>query len=142
MKNKFKIEERRRQVASLLAQSMKESEIAQKLNVDQSTISRDIKGLKQLSQQFVFDLAKSDLAYHYRQCINGIEKVRRKAWELLRDDEEQPLMTLKDKLLILKLIKECEEGKFALFKDGPSIMNVKSLEERINRIESVQINQG
>jgi IS30 family transposase len=43
MKNKFKIEERRKQVASLLAQSMTESEIAQKLNVDQSTISRDIK---------------------------------------------------------------------------------------------------
>jgi IS30 family transposase len=141
MKNKFKIEERRKQVASLLAQSMTESEIAQKLNVDQSTISRDIKALKQVSQQFVFDLAKSDLAYHYQQCINGIEEVRRKAWELVRDDEEQQLLTLRDKLLILKLIKECEEGKFALFKDGPSILNVKSLEERIYQIEIRQTNQ-
>ena len=142
--NKFNIEERRRQVASLLAQSMTEGEIAQKLNVDQSTISRDIKALKQMSQQFVFDLAKSDLAYHYQQCINGIEEVRRKAWEWIRDDEEQQqqLLTLRDKLLILKLIKECEEGKFALFKDGPSIMNVKSLEERIHQIEIRQINQG
>jgi transcriptional antiterminator len=125
---------------------MIESEIAQKLNVDQSTISRDIKALKQMSQQFVFDLAKSDLAYHYQQCINGIEEVRRKAWELIRDDEEekeqQRLLTLKDKLLILKLIKECEEGKFALFKDGPSILNVKSLEERIYQIEVRQVNQG
>ena len=42
----FKIEERRRKVSSLLAQSMTESEIAQELNVDQSTISRDIKALK------------------------------------------------------------------------------------------------
>ncbi len=144
-KNRFKIEERRRQVASLLAQSMTESEIAQKLNVDQSTISRDIKALKQISQQFVFDLAKSDLAYHYQQCINGIEEVRRKAWELIRDDnkeEQQQSLTLKDKLLVLKLIKECEEGKFALFKDGPSILNVKSLEERIHQIEIRQVNQG
>jgi IS30 family transposase len=39
----FKIEERRRKVASLLAQSMTESEIAKQLNVDQSTISRDVK---------------------------------------------------------------------------------------------------
>src|SRR5687768_11391731 len=107
IQNKFKIEERRRQVASLLAQSMTESDIARKLNVDQSTISRDIKALKHMSQQFVFDLAKSDLAYHYQQCIDGIEEVRRKAWELLRDDEDekeqQRLLTLKDKLLILKL---------------------------------------
>jgi transcriptional antiterminator len=57
----FKIEERRRKITSLLAQSMTESEIAQELGVDQSTISRDIKALKELSQQFVYDLAKSDL---------------------------------------------------------------------------------
>jgi len=95
-----------------------------------------------MSQQFVFDLAKSDLAYHYKQCINGIEEIRRKAWELLRDEEEeQQLLTLREKLLILKLIKECEEGKFTMFKNGPSIMNVKSLEERIDKIETGQINQ-
>ena len=141
----FKIEERRRQIASLLAQSMTETEIAEKLNVDQSTISRDVKALKEMSQQFVFDLARSDLAYYYKQCINGIEEVRRKAWELLReDDKQQPsssLMTPKDKLLALKLIKECDEGKFAMFKDGPSIMNVKSLEERLSKIEPGQITQ-
>src|SRR5215211_6430058 len=139
----FKIEERRRKVASMLAQSMTETEIAEQLNVDQSTISRDVKALKEMSQQFVFDLAKSDLAYYYKQCINGIDEVRRKAWEMLRGDdkEQQPLLTAKDKLLALKLIKECDEGKFALFKDGPSVMNVKSLEERLSKIESGQITQ-
>jgi IS30 family transposase len=67
----FKIEERRRKVASLLAQSMTETEIAQELNVDQSTISRDVKALKELSQQFIYDLAKSDLAYYYKQSLDG-----------------------------------------------------------------------
>jgi IS30 family transposase len=57
----FKIEERRRKIASLFVQSMTEEEIAQQLNANQSTISRDIKVLKQMSQQFVYDLAKSDL---------------------------------------------------------------------------------
>jgi IS30 family transposase len=140
--NHFKIEERRRQVASLIAQSMTETEIAEQLNVDQSTISRDVKALKEMSQQFVFDLAKSDLAYYYKQCINGIEEVRRKVWEMLRDNgQPSSLLTPKDKLLALKLIKECDEGKFSLFKDGPSIMNVKTLEERLSKIESGQINQ-
>jgi IS30 family transposase len=46
----FKIEERRRRVASMLAQSMTETEIAEQLNVDQSTISRDVKALKEMSQ--------------------------------------------------------------------------------------------
>lgn len=62
----------------MLAQSMKETEIAENLNVDQYTISRDVKTLKEMSQQFVFNLAKSDLAYYYKHCINGIEEVRKK----------------------------------------------------------------
>jgi IS30 family transposase len=76
--HKYEIEERRRKVATLLAQSMTETEIAHELKVDQSTISRDIKVLEALSQRFVFDLAKSDLAYYYKQCIDGLEEVRRK----------------------------------------------------------------
>jgi IS30 family transposase len=127
----FKIEERRRKVASLLAQSMTESEIAQELKVDQSTISRDIKALKELSQQFVYDLAKSDLAYYYKQCIDGIEEIKRKVWEMFRNNS----LSEKDKLLALKLLKECDESKFALFKDSAVVMNLKSLEERLNKIE-------
>ncbi len=93
--------------------------------------------LKQLSQRFVFDLAKSDLAYYYKQCIDGIEEVRRKGWEIFRGHSLRP----KDKLLALKVIRECNESKFALFKEGPSIMHIKSLEEKLENIESRQSNQ-
>jgi transcriptional antiterminator len=96
----------------LLAQSMTESEVAQKLGVDQSTISRDVKALKELSQRFVYDLAKSDLAYCYKECIDGVEEVKKKAWFMLNNELQNP----KDKLLALKLIKECNEAKFTLFK--------------------------
>ena len=115
---------------------MTESEIAQEIGVDQSTISRDIKALKELSKQFVYDLAKSDLAYSYKRCIDG-EEVKRKAWAIFKNE----LLNPRDKLLALKLIKECDEAMFALFKDGPSIMNLKALEERLIKIESGQINQ-
>ena len=135
----FKIEERRRKVASLIAQSFTEEEIAHQLKVNQSTISRDTKALKQMSQRFVYDLAKSDLAHCYKQCIDGIEEVKRKAWEAYRNDDDS--LKPKDKLLALKLIKECDEAKFTLFKDGPSIMNLKVLEERLNKIESGNIDQ-
>jgi IS30 family transposase len=74
------IESRRKRIASLLAQAATEEEIAQILSVDQSTISRDIKHLKVQAQKFVFDLAKSDLAYSYKLCIDGVEEVKRKAW--------------------------------------------------------------
>ena len=137
--HKYEIEERRRKVATLLAQSMNETEIALELNVNQSTISRDVKALKEMSQRFVFDLAKSDLAYYYKQCIDGIEEVRRKTWEIFKGQNNSNL-TPKDKLLALKVIRECNEAKFALFKEGPSIMHIKSLEERLDSIESREVN--
>ena len=45
-----------------------------------STICRDVKVLKQLSQRFVFDLAKGDLTYYYKQCIDGMDEIKREAW--------------------------------------------------------------
>lgn len=137
--HKFKIEDRRRRIASLLAQSMTETEIAEELKVDQSTISRDIKALKKLSQQFVYGLAKSDLAYCYKQCIDGIEEVKRRGWDIFNGINNN--LTTRDKLLALKLIIECNEAKFALFKEGPTIMQVKSMEERLTNIETREINQ-
>lgn len=110
-----KIEDYRRRVASMLAQSMTETEIAEQLSVDQSTISRDIKVLKKLLQEFVYDLAESDLAYYYKQCLDGIEEVKKKGWDIFNGVNN---LTTKDKLLALKLITKCDEAKFALFKDG------------------------
>jgi IS30 family transposase len=131
--HKFKIEERRRKVASLLAQSMTETEIAQELKVDQSTISRDVKALKQLSQQFIYDLAKSDLAYYYKQSIDGIEEAKREAWRIYHNNNND--ISLKEKLSALKLIVESNEARFNLLSEGTSILAVKSLEERLNKIE-------
>lgn len=136
--HKYKIEDRRRRVASLLAQSMTETEIAEKLEVDQSTVSRDIKVLKKLSQQFVYDLAKSDLAYYYKQCLEGIEEVKKRGWKIFNEAKD---LSTRDKLLALKLIIECNESTFALFKEGPAIMQVKSMEERLANIESREINR-
>jgi IS30 family transposase len=140
--HKYKIEDRRRRVASLLAQSMTETEIAQELKVDQSTVSRDIKVLKKMSQQFVYDLAHSDLAYYYKQCIDSVEEAKRKAWIIFnRLTESSSPGTVKDSLLALKLTVDCNEAQFSLFKEGPAIMQIKRLEERLGHIESRESNQ-
>ncbi|HEY7081302.1 MAG TPA: hypothetical protein VH500_16510 [Nitrososphaeraceae archaeon] len=52
--HRFKTEDRRRKVATLLAQSLTETEILHELKVDQSTIGRDVKVVKELSNNYVF----------------------------------------------------------------------------------------
>jgi predicted transcriptional regulator len=135
--NKFKIEERRKEVASMSAQSMTETEIAEKLNLDQSTISRDVKALKEMSQQFVFDLAKSDLSYYYKQSIDGIEEAKKEAWRIHKDNNT----SFREKLAALKLIIEGNEARFKLLSEGPSVLAMKSLEDRLNKIESLEAGQ-
>jgi IS30 family transposase len=93
-----KIKARRNQVASLLSKSFNETEITQQLGVDQSTISRDIKVLKESAQQFVYDLAKSDLAYYYKQSIDGIEEAKKEAWKIYNDQT----VPMREKLLATK----------------------------------------
>jgi Trp operon repressor len=139
---KFQLEERRRQVASMLAQSMTEQEIADKLGVDRTTVSRDVTVLKRMSEQFVYDLAHSDLAYYYKQCLNGLEEAKRKAWLIFnRLTESSSPSAVKDSLLALKLTVDCNEAQFSLFKEGPAIMQIKRLEERLVHIESRESNQ-
>ena len=136
--SKFQIEDRRRTVARLLAQSMTETEIAISLDVHVSTICRDIKALKAKSQQFVYDLAKSDLAYYYKQCIEGIDQANRESWKIYLDDNKLPI---KEKLLALKVIIQSNESKFKLLSEGPIVLAVKSLEERLEKSESREVNQ-
>ena len=80
---KFLIEERRRQVTIMIAQGMTEIEIGQRLSVDNSTISKDVKTLKLISQQFVYDITKSDFTYYYKQCLETVKLILRKQWEIV-----------------------------------------------------------
>lgn len=118
-------------MASLLSRSYNETEIAQQLGVDQSTISRDIRVLKSESQQFVYDLAKSDLAYYFKQSIDGIEEAKKEAWKIYNDEQ----VVIRDKLLALRLIMQSEETRFKLLSEGPSVLAMKSMEDRLERIE-------
>jgi IS30 family transposase len=83
----FQIEERRRQVAIMVTQSYSEVEIAAKLGVDNSTISKDIRALKLVSQQFIYDITKSDFTYYYKQCLDAVKLVLRKQWEIAEKEQ-------------------------------------------------------
>jgi hypothetical protein len=118
-----------------------ETEIAQVLHVHVSTISRDVKVLKELSQRFVFDLAKGDLTYYYKQCIDGMDEIRREAWSLYKyGDWNQGIhLTVKEKIAALRLLKECNEAKFALLERGHSVLNVKGIGEKLEEITSTDL---
>jgi IS30 family transposase len=107
---------------------MKTYEIAKELKVDHSTVSRDIRYLTSQSQKFLADLARQTLPFMYQTSIEGIRDVIRECWNIYQNDD--------DKLAALKLIKECHESVFKLVDEGPSVMYVKQLQEKLIQIES------
>jgi len=67
----------------MIVQGMTEVEIGQKLGVDNSTISKDVKALKLISQQFIYDITKSDFTYYYKQCLDMVKLILRRQWEIV-----------------------------------------------------------
>ena len=134
------IKGRRDDVLVLLTKGMTGSEIAKELSVDASTVSRDIQYLISQSHNYLNDLPKETLPFMYQTSIEGIRNVLKECWNIYTVENNKEI-TWFHKLAALKLAIECNEVLFKLTADGPSVMYVKLLEERLNRIETEQINR-
>jgi IS30 family transposase len=88
---------------------MKAYEIAKELNVDHSTISRDIKYLTSQSQSYLNSLAKETLPFIYQTSIEGIHDVIKQCWSI-----------------------------YQLVDSGPSVMYLEQLQERLVLMENRQ----
>jgi hypothetical protein len=47
--------------------------------------------------------------------------------------------TVKEKIAALRLLKECNEAKFVLLEKGPSVLNVKGMEQKLEDLQSIKI---
>jgi predicted transcriptional regulator len=130
--NRMQIKERREDVLLLLTKGMKGCEIAKELGVDASTVSRDIQYLISQSNNYLNSLAKEALPFMYQTSIEGIKNVLKECWNIYTIESNKE-MTCFHKIAALKLAKECNEALFRLTAEGPSVMHVKLLEERLTR---------
>jgi hypothetical protein len=81
----------------------------------------------------------------YQASIEGIKNILKECWNiyLANDNSCSNNKTINwfHRIAALKLAKECNEALFKLTSEGPSIMYVKLLEERLERIEAREVNQ-
>jgi IS30 family transposase len=123
----------------MLTRGLKTYEIAKELQIDQSTITRDIKFLTAQSQNYLNSLAKETLPFMYQTSIEGIRDVLKEAWSIYQNPDKTGV-NMYQRLAALKLAKECQETIFSLLDQGPSVMVVKQLQERLILIENRQTN--
>jgi hypothetical protein len=72
----------------------------------------------------------------YKTSIEGIREVLKECWNIYESTDES--INYFQRLAALKLAKECNEAQFKLLSEGPSIMYVQNLEEKLTQIEEIQ----
>jgi IS30 family transposase len=77
----------REKLWALLTRGMKTYEIAKELNVDNSTVSRDIKFLTAQSQNYLNNLAKEILPFMYQTSIEGIRSILKECWNIYQSND-------------------------------------------------------
>jgi hypothetical protein len=127
---------RREKVLVLLTKGLKGYQIANELGVNPATISRDIHFLSKESRNNLEFLAKETLPFMYQTSIEGIKTVLNECWNIYNNKDVENGVSWINKLSALKLAKECNESLFRLVAEGPSLIYLKELEERLEKVEN------
>ena len=70
----------------MIVPGISKGDVVAKLGVDNTTISMDVKALQLLSQQFIYDITKSDFTYYYKNCLETVKLVLRRQWEIVNKE--------------------------------------------------------
>jgi hypothetical protein len=122
----------------LLTKGLKGYQIAKELDVNPSTISRDIQYLSKESNNNLTSLVKETLPFFYQTSIEGIKNILQECWNIYQS--ENTSVNYLHRLTSLKLAKECNESLFKLVAEGPSLVLLNQLQERILQIENKKEN--
>jgi hypothetical protein len=132
--NKKAVIERREKVMVLLTKGLKGYQIADQLDVSASSITRDIQYLSKESTNNLNSLVKDTLPFLYQTSMEGIRNILTECWNIYQSDNSS--ISYLHKLNSLKLAKECNESLFKLIAEGPCLVYLKELEERLEKVEN------
>lgn len=109
MSTKIQVEWRRRQVFELSSKGLSQVEIARKLQIHESTISRDLDYLREQSKENLRKYVDEKLPEEYEKCLVGLTSILKEAWNAAEHTEE-----VREKIQALSLAKECYGMKLEL----------------------------
>jgi transcriptional regulator with XRE-family HTH domain len=129
-------ENRLSQIISLHSKGLTQSEIAQKMGVNQSTISRDLQYLQQEAKKSIWKYLNKDILFEYLRYIVGNNEISKKLWEIVQDDNKA---SAKDKTNALSLLNQSYTKRLEILVNGvESFKNVKKNISEINEHDKIE----
>jgi transcriptional regulator with XRE-family HTH domain len=121
---------------SLHSKGLTQSEIAQKMGVNQSTISRDLQYLQQEAKKSIWKYLNEDILFEYLRYIVGNNEISKKLWEIVQDDNKA---SAKDKTNALSLLNQSYTKRLEILMNGvESFKNVKKNISEINEHDKIE----
>lgn len=102
-----------------------QSEIARKLNVNQSTVSRDIGELRKKARGSLDLYVKEEIPNEFQFYISGLNQIIKNLWDIV-EDKQNTKITVKDRTYVLSLLMQCYSRRIEMLVGGPDMkMNAK-----------------
>lgn len=113
----FDIEKENRlsKVLSLYGKGYSQQEIANEMNVNQSTVSRDLQYIKQKSKRSIDKYLREDVLFEYERYRSVFDEISKKLWQAVDDYDTHP----KDRIRALSLLYQANDKRHDKLTGGP-----------------------
>lgn len=132
-------QDRLAKVLMLHSKGYSQSEIARKLNVNQSTVSRDLAEIRTKARNSIDLYVKEEIPNEFQIYISGLNQIIKNLWDIV--ENKNPKLNVKDRAYILSLLMQCYSKRIEMLVGGPDTkMNAKKHMddihhgERFNRV--------
>jgi transcriptional regulator len=93
-------EERLAQMLSLHTKGLTQKEIAGKLDINQSTVSRDLHYIRQNARAHIENYLQNDIPFEFQSILRGLDEIIKTIWNIVEDQE----VAAKEKYNFLNLL--------------------------------------
>ena len=147
---------RRDKVQQLLVRGYSQWDVAKELQIDQSTVSRDIQYLRHRAQENLQKHIQQKLPEEYQRCLTGMNQVLKLSWQIANNNTKQNLQAHNDnintittgddrtRLQALSLINDCYKYIMDLTTNGVVITDaikfVQTNKEKLTAMSSKEDN--
>jgi transcriptional regulator with XRE-family HTH domain len=126
-------ENRLSKIISLYSKGHTQSEIAERVGIDQSTVSRDLQFIKQEAKNKIEKYLNEDILFEYLRYMAGSNEVTRHLWELVQNEESARV-----KMNALSLLMQCYNKRLEMLIGGTeSYLNVEKSASEVKFQERV-----
>lgn len=117
-----------------------QSEIAKKLNVNQSTVSRDLHEIKRKARKTLDLYVREEIPNELQIYISGYNEITKNLWEIV-EDKQNSKITTRDRTYVLSLLMQCYSKRIEMLIGGPeSELNATKHMKSIRNQESDENN--